>query len=64
MRRREFFPLLGATVLAWLAGAVPRGYAFDPAGADGQTVIAAAEGWRLAWGELQGPAARPSLPPT
>jgi hypothetical protein len=39
----------GAIVLAWLAGGVTHGYAFDPASPQGQQLIAAAEGWRVAW---------------
>jgi hypothetical protein len=44
----------GAEVLGWLARAVPQGYAFDPAGAEGQRLISCAEGWLLAWSSLAG----------
>ena len=43
----------GATVLGWLAGAVPRRYAFDPAAAEGRQLMAAAESWRMAFGSMQ-----------
>lgn len=46
----------GAVVLAWLAGAVPRGYAFEPASPAGQQLMTAAEAWRVAWAGLQGAA--------
>jgi hypothetical protein len=49
IRRRVELGREGATVLAWLAGSVTQGYAFDPAGPAGQQLIAAAEGWRTEW---------------
>jgi hypothetical protein len=49
IRQRVELGREGATVLAWLAGGVTHGYAFDPASAQGQQLIAAAEGWRAAW---------------
>jgi hypothetical protein len=36
-------------VLAWLAGAVTQGYAFDPASPAGQQLMSAAQAWRVAW---------------
>lgn len=42
----------GAEVLQWLARGVTRAYAFDPASAEGQRLLASAEGWRLAWSSL------------
>jgi hypothetical protein len=44
----------GATVLGWLAGAVPQQFAFAAAGAEGQRVMAAAEAWRMAWVSTRG----------
>jgi len=50
IRRHVELGRQGATVLAWLAGAVPQGYAFDPASPAGQQLMAAAEAWRVAKG--------------
>jgi hypothetical protein len=47
----------GATVLGWLAGAVAHGDAFEPASPGGQQLMAAAQGWRVAWVGLQAGAA-------
>lgn len=44
----------GTTVLAWLAGAVPAGYAFDPASAQGRQLMAAAYAWRMTWERVRG----------
>jgi len=52
LRRRVELGREGAEVLGWLAKAVPSAYAFDPAGADGQRLMAAAQGWRSAWAGL------------
>ncbi|MBR0692733.1 hypothetical protein [Bradyrhizobium lablabi] len=53
----------GATVLAWLAAAVPQRYAFDPAAPEGQQLMAAAEAWRGAWRAVQGAGHGSSAPP-
>lgn len=42
----------GADVLHWLARGVTQAYAFDPASAAGQQLMAAAQGWRMAWSSL------------
>lgn len=42
----------GAEVLGWLARSVTQGYAFDPAGADGQRLMASAHGWLMAWSSI------------
>jgi len=42
----------GAEVLGWLAHGVTQGYAFDPASAEGQSLMTSAEGWRMAWSSL------------
>jgi hypothetical protein len=42
----------GAEVLGWLARGVSQGYAFDPASAEGQRLMGAAEGWLMAWAAL------------
>jgi hypothetical protein len=42
----------GAEVLGWLARGVPQAYAFDPASAEGQRLMGAAEGWLMAWAAL------------
>ncbi|MED5617763.1 hypothetical protein [Ideonella sp. BN130291] len=59
MRRHVDLGRQGATVLAWLAAAVPQGYALDPASAPGQQLMAAAIAWRTAWSGLQAAAPRP-----
>jgi hypothetical protein len=62
LRRHVDMGRHGATVLAWLAGAVPQRYAFDPASATGQQLMAAAVAWRTAWSALQAAAPRPGGP--
>ncbi|NNU42590.1 hypothetical protein [Ramlibacter montanisoli] len=42
----------GAEVLQWLARGITQAYAFDPASAEGQRLLASAQGWRLAWSSL------------
>lgn len=42
----------GAEVLQWIARGVPQGYALDPASAEGQQLMASAEGWLMAWSSL------------
>jgi hypothetical protein len=42
----------GAEVLGWLARGVTQSYAFDPASAQGQQLMASAEGWLMAWSVL------------
>ncbi|WP_124541786.1 hypothetical protein [Piscinibacter terrae] len=54
IRQRVDLGRQGSTVLAWLAGAVPTGYAFDPASPQGQQLMAAAYAWRTGWERIGG----------
>jgi hypothetical protein len=44
----------GSAVLGWLAGAVPMGYAFDPASPQGRQLMATAYAWRIGWERIGG----------
>jgi hypothetical protein len=63
IRQRVELGRQGAAVLAWLAGAVPQHYVFNPASPAGQQLMAAAEAWRVAWAELAPAAGQPSPSP-
>lgn len=47
-RRRAELGRHGTTVLTWLAGAVASRYQFDPASDAGQSLLGAAQAWRMA----------------
>jgi hypothetical protein len=51
-RHRADLGRAGATVLGWLSAGAGDRFALDPAGADGQRVMAAAEDWLLAYQAL------------